>query len=144
MQEDGLFGGSITENIASFGAQIDMERVISVARAARVHNEINSMPMKYESLVGDMGSILSGGQKQRIMLARALYRQPTILFMDEGTAHLDVVTERQVGQSIAKLGITRIVIAHRPETIRMAERVFEMQNGVLTEIDAAQFKSVSI
>ncbi|UTW58823.1 peptidase domain-containing ABC transporter [Kordiimonas sp. SCSIO 12603] len=134
MQEDDLFAGSISENIAFFDPETDMERVIAAAKAAQIHNEIMAMPMNYESLVGDMGSALSGGQKQRIMLARALYRQPKILFMDEGTAHLDVETERMVNQSIANLGITRIIIAHRPETIKSAERVMEMRDGQLCEI----------
>ena len=90
--------------------------------------------MKYESLIGDMGSALSGGQKQRVMLARALYRQPKILFMDEGTAHLDIKTEQAINQSIRKLGITRVVIAHRPETILYADRVYLLNDGLLEEI----------
>jgi len=138
MQEDDLFGGSIAENIAFFDPETDMQRVLGAAQAAMVHDEIMAMPMKYESLIGDMGSALSGGQKQRIMLARALYRQPKILFMDEGTAHLDVATERMVNQSVASLGITRIIIAHRPETIRSADRVMEMQAGVLAEVDMTE------
>lgn len=138
MQEDDLFAGSIAENISFYDPKIDMERVVAMSEAAMIHHEIMSMPMKYETLVGDMGSVLSGGQKQRIMLARALYRQPKILFMDEGTAHLDVATERLVNQSIAQLGITRIIIAHRPDTIRMAERVLEMREGILNEIDIGQ------
>ncbi len=89
--------------------------------------------MKYESLVGDMGAALAGGQKQRIMLARALYRQPRVLFMDEGTAHLDVKTERAVNKSLCSLGITRVVVAHRPETIRAANKTFELRAGCLLE-----------
>ena len=137
MQEDDLFAGSISENIAFFDPETDMKRVIAAAQLAQIHNEIMAMPMNYESLVGDMGSALSGGQKQRIMLARALYRQPKILFMDEGTAHLDVETERLVNQSISNLGITRIIIAHRPETIRSAERALEMQDGQLLDIETS-------
>ena len=133
MQEDDLFAGSISENIAFFDPATDMKRVLEAAQAAQIHDEIMAMPMKYESLVGDMGSALSGGQKQRIMLARALYRQPKILFMDEGTAHLDVETERMVNQSIASLGITRIIIAHRPETIKSTDRVLEMKSGKLSK-----------
>lgn len=87
------------------------------------------MPMGYETLVGDMGSSFSGGQKQRILLARALYRNPKILIMDEGTAHLDVDLERDVNQAIKALGMTRIIVAHRPQTIAMADRVIELQNG---------------
>ena len=89
--------------------------------------------MKYETFVGDMGSGLSGGQRQRVMLARALYRRPKLLFMDEGTAHLDVATERRVNETVSQLGITRIVIAHRPETIRMADRILEFVDGRLIE-----------
>ena len=71
---------------------------------------------------------------QRILLARALYRQPKILFMDEGTAHLDVSTERKVNESIASLGITKIIIAHRPETIQYAKRVLLLCDGVLEDV----------
>ena len=138
MQEDDLFAGSIAENIAFFDTETDMQHVLAAAQAAMIHTEIMAMPMNYESLVGDMGAALSGGQKQRVMLARALYRQPKILFMDEGTAHLDVATERMVSQSIASLGITRIIVAHRPETIRMADRVLEMRDGVLLEVPVTQ------
>lgn len=138
MQEDDLFAGSIAENIAFFSPESDMARVIQAAEAAQIHEEILALPMKYESLVGDMGAALSGGQKQRIMLARALYRQPKILFMDEGTAHLDVTTERKVNQSIAGLGITRIIIAHRPETIESADRVVEIKNGKITAQESTE------
>jgi len=129
MQEDDLFAGSIAENIAFFDSHIDMVRVKQAAKDAMIHDDIISMSMGYESLVGDMGSALSGGQKQRVMLARAFYRNPKILFMDEGTAHLDVTTEHLVNQSIKKLGITRIIVAHRPETIRSADIILEMHNG---------------
>jgi len=135
MQEDNLFAGSIAENISFFDPQADMQRIVTAAQMAMIHDEIMVMSMKYESLVGDMGAALSGGQKQRLMLARALYRQPKILFMDEGTAHLDVHTEHLVNVSIAQLGITRIIVAHRLETILMADRVFEMQDGTLHEIE---------
>lgn len=138
MQEDDLFAGSIAENISFFDPEADMSRVRAAAQGAMIDDEIMAMPMKYESLVGDMGSALSGGQKQRILLARALYRKPKILFMDEGTAHLDVITERRVNQSIACLGITRIVIAHRPETIRMNEQVYEVRGGTINPLEAVQ------
>lgn len=129
MQEDDLFAGSIAENISFFDQEADMSWIQAAAQAAMIDDEIMAMPMKYESLVGDMGSTLSGGQKQRVLLARALYRKPKILFMDEGTAHLDVAMERRVNSSIAGLGITRIVIAHRPETIQMSEKVYEITDG---------------
>ncbi len=125
-QDDQLLAGSIAENIAFFAEQIDMERVRECAGLARIHDEIAAMPMGYESLVGDMGSSLSGGQKQRIMIARALYRRPSVLIMDEATAHLDVANEMAIAHALADLTITRIVIAHRPETIAAADRVISL------------------
>jgi ATP-binding cassette, subfamily B, bacterial CvaB/MchF/RaxB len=121
-QDDQLLAGSIAENIAFFDERIDMDWVRECARKASIHNEIERMPMGYQSLVGDMGSTLSGGQKQRVMIARALYRRPRILILDEGTSHLDVDTERAVNAALSNLAITRIVVAHRPETIRAAGR----------------------
>ena len=137
MQEDALFAGSIAENIAFFDSRIDMARVVRVAGLACIHREIIAKPMQYETLVGDMGSALSGGEKQRILLARALYRHPKILFMDEGTSSLDVATERDVNASIKSLGVTRIIVAHRPETIRTANRVVALIDGKLAPADAA-------
>lgn len=134
MQEDVLYAGSLAENISFLDVETDMERVHAAAKAACIHDEIMAMPMGYESLVGDMGSTLSGGQKQRVLLSRALYQQPRILFMDEGTAHLDVRTEAAVNASISALGVTRVIIAHRPETIRMAERVVALVNGQMVEV----------
>lgn len=132
LQEDSVFAGSLAENIALFDETVDMERVIAAAAAASIHDDIVRMPMQYETLVGDMGSTLSGGQKQRVLLARALYRQPKILVMDEGTAHLDVQHEQAVNAAIASMGITRIIIAHRQETIAQAGRVVVMDGGKLT------------
>ena len=131
LQEDSLFAGSLADNVALFDETVDMERVIAAAVAAAIHEDIARMPMQYETLVGDMGSTLSGGQKQRVLLARALYRQPRILVMDEGTAHLDTAHEQAVNAAIAGMGITRIIIAHRRETIEIAERVMIMAGGTL-------------
>jgi len=97
------------------------------------------MPMGYESLVGDMGSTLSGGQKQRVLIARALYLRPRILILDEGTSHLDVDTERAVNAALSALSITRIVVAHRPDTIRAAGWVVSLQGGVARESDDLLF-----
>ncbi|WP_242107015.1 peptidase domain-containing ABC transporter [Luteimonas aquatica] len=129
MQDDALFAGSIAENICGFDADATQEAIETAARAAQIHDDILRMPMGYESLVGDMGSTLSGGQKQRVLLARALYRQPAILLLDEATSHLDVARERAINDCIAGLAMTRIVIAHRPETILNADRIIELREG---------------
>lgn len=134
LQEDSLFAGSLADNIALFDDHVDMQRVVAAATAASIHDDIMRMPMQYETLAGDMGSSLSGGQKQRVLLARALYRQPKILIMDEGTAHLDAAHEKAVNAAVAALGITRIIIAHRRETIESASRVLVMIGGKLHEI----------
>lgn len=131
MQDDHLFAGTLADNIALFDEQADMAQVVAAAQAAAIHEDIVRMPMQYETLVGDMGSTLSGGQKQRVLLARALYRRPRLLVMDEGTAHLDAAHEQAVNAAISALGITRIIIAHRSETIAMAQRVLVLAEGRL-------------
>jgi ATP-binding cassette, subfamily B, bacterial CvaB/MchF/RaxB len=133
MQDDHLFAGSLAENIAFFDPDLDMQRVTSCAMAAAIHDEIMATPMGYNSLVGDMGTTLSGGQKQRVLLARALYKRPRILFVDEGTSHLDTRTEHKVNDAIGRLGMTRVIIAHRPETVRMADRAIVLNNGMAHE-----------
>jgi ATP-binding cassette subfamily B protein RaxB len=133
MQDDTLLAGSIAENIALFDERVDMSRVQEAARVACIHDEIEQMPMGYRSLVGDMGSSLSGGQQQRIMLARALYRKPKLLVMDEGTAHLDVKLEKQINDNLKALAMTRIVAAHRPETLNAADRCIEISAGAIRE-----------
>lgn len=129
MQDDALFAGSIADNIAFFDEGAPLPEVEAAARAAEIHDDIVRMPMGYETLVGDMGSTLSGGQKQRVLLARALYRSPPILLLDEATSHLDVEREAAVNAHIAALSMTRVVIAHRPETIRSADRIIHLANG---------------
>jgi ATP-binding cassette subfamily B protein RaxB len=136
MQDDTLLSGTIAENIAFFDSNMDFVLMENCAKLACIHEDIQAMPMRYASLIGDMGSALSGGQKQRIMIARALYRSPKILFMDEGTSHLDVHLEKDINDNLSNLNITRIVIAHRPDTLRIADRVFRLGNGTLDEISA--------
>ncbi|HYC36747.1 MAG TPA: peptidase domain-containing ABC transporter [Usitatibacter sp.] len=129
MQDDQLFAGSIADNISFFDPLPDREAIERHARLAAVHDDVVAMPMGYNTLIGDMGAALSGGQKQRILLARALYKQPRILFLDEATSALDVQKERAVNEAIRSLRLTRVVIAHRPETIASAERVIVLQGG---------------
>jgi len=129
MQDDHLFAGSIADNISFFDPAPNQEHIATCAELAAIHNEIVAMPMGYNTLVGDIGVGLSGGQKQRILLARALYKNPKILILDEATSHLDLSNEQLVNSAIKKTKLTRIIVAHRPETIAMAERVIVFDNG---------------
>lgn len=134
LQDDNLFSGSLADNIALFDEAPDYEQIYVAAQAAAFHDDVLAMPMAYETLVGDMGSTLSGGQKQRLLLARALYRKPQILVMDEGTSHLDAKRDAIVNKNIAALGITRIVVAHRLETILSAHRILAVVHGHLEDV----------
>jgi len=129
MQDDQLFAGSIIDNISFFDAAPDNTWVEECARLAAVYDEIEAMPMGFHTLIGDMGTSVSGGQKQRILLARALYKRPRILFLDEATSALDVDRERLVNQAVRQLDLTRVIVAHRPETIATASRVIVLHEG---------------
>jgi len=129
MQDDQLFAGSVGDNISFFDPTPAQSRIESSAQLAVIHGEIMAMPMAYNTLVGDIGSGLSGGQKQRILLARALYKQPKMLCLDEATSHLDVWNEQLVNAAIKRFQLTRIIVAHRPETIAMAQRVVVLERG---------------
>jgi ATP-binding cassette subfamily B protein RaxB len=127
MQEDQLFAGSIADNICFFDQAADQAWIEACAQLAAVHQDIAAMPMAYNTLIGDMGTVLSGGQKQRVLLARALYKRPKILVLDEATSHLDVVCEKSVNTAIQQLKLTRIIIAHRPETIASVDRIIDLK-----------------
>ena len=129
LQEDRLFSGSIIDNISGFEDNVDLDFVMECARRCNIHDEIVRMPMGYETIVGELGLGISGGQKQRILIARALYRRPSILFMDEATSHLDLRNESVINQSISALSITRIIVAHRPSTIASADRVIDLSQS---------------
>lgn len=133
MQDDQLFAGSIADNISFFDADASQERIELAARKAALHDDIAAMPMAYHGLIGDMGSALSGGQKQRLILARALYREPSLLFLDEATSHLDVMRERLVNDAVKQLALTKVIVAHRPETIASADRVLVMEGGRIVQ-----------
>lgn len=131
LQEDTCLSGTIAQNICCFEEAPDLKKMVHVAQLACIHEDIMQMPMQYHSLVGDMGSSLSGGQKQRLLLARALYQEPDILFLDEASSHLDMENEAQINHHLKSLNMTRIIVAHRPQSIAMADKVYRLENGNL-------------
>ncbi len=128
-----LFGGSIRENIALTDPELALEAIIDAAKAAQIHDDIEQMPMKYDTLLLDGGASLSGGQRQRIALARALVRRPAILLLDEATSALDAISERKVQEELSRMRCTRILIAHRLSTVVGADRILVMEDGHLVE-----------
>ena len=131
LQDDALLSGSIADNIAFFDPVPDQERIEYAASLAALAQDVRAMPMQYNTLVGSMGAALSGGQVQRILLARALYRQPRLLVLDEATSHLDLATEKAVNLAIRHLKVARLIVAHRPDTILLADRILELTpNGL--------------
>jgi len=132
MQDDQLFAGSIADNICFFSLEPDMTRIFKAAQIASIHEDIMMMPMAYESLVGDMGSTLSGGQKQRLILARAIYRNPKLLVLDEATSHLDARCECLVNEAVARMNLTKLVISHRAAVIKAASRELTVSQGKVT------------
>ena len=129
-----LFEGTIADNISFFDPNADQQWIEECARLASIHEDIVAMPMGYNTFVGYMGSVLSGGQRQRVLMARALYKRPKILFLDEATSHLDVPREAAVNKAIRDLQITRIIVAHRPQTIDTADRVIVLDKGRIVEL----------
>jgi ATP-binding cassette subfamily B protein RaxB len=132
-QGDCLFAGSIADNISFFDPQAERGRIEECARLAAIDTEVAALPMGYDTPVGFLGSTLSAGQQQRLLLARALYAQPAVLVLDEATSHLDVRRERAVAHALQGLAMTRIVVAHRRETIATADRVVTLERGRLVE-----------
>lgn len=137
MQDDRLISGSIRDNISFQDPQAEMPRVERCAADACILDDIRRMPMVFESLIGDMGSSLSGGQHQRLLLARALYTQPRMLFLDEATSALDLATQQRVNDNMKRLGVTRVMVAHRQETLDMADRVIDLSQPRAVEAVAA-------
>ena len=134
MQDDTLLAGSIADNVSFFDPQPNYIKIEQCAHMAAIHDDITKMTMGYNSLVGDMGSNLSGGQIQRLLLARALYQSPCVLFMDEATSHLDKDNEAKISEQIQHLAMTRIMIAHRQETINMTQNVYTLNDGALIRL----------
>ena len=122
MQDDDLFSGSLLENIAVEQGEPDMVRVEEAARMACIHDDIARMPMQYLTLVGHMGSTLSGGQRQRVMIARAFYRRPAVILLDEGTAHLNDELQQRILDSLKRTGATIIAATHDERVLARADR----------------------
>lgn len=127
-QKESLISGSVLDNITFFSKPIDMKKVVDSSNKADIHQDIMLLPMQYQTLTGDIGNTFSGGQEQRILLARALYKEPKILFMDEATSFLDQQNEKDIVETLKQLKITRVSVAHRKETIEMASRIIELNN----------------
>lgn len=138
-QEDGLFSGSLKDNITFFDLSADNERILQATRHAEIHEDILRMTMGYESLIGDMGTALSQGQKQRLLIARALYAQPKVLFLDEGTAHIDARTEQKIMENLKALDITCIYVTHNPALLNYADKIVQWhQPGKIEVTDVSE------
>lgn len=133
MQDPFLINGSIRQNIAFNAPDISMENIVSAAKLAGIHHEIEQMPMGYETRVSEGGFSLAGGQRQRIAIARAIAHKPQVLIFDEATSHLDTATENILTNNLDVLACTRIIIAHRISTIQDADCILVLENGRLVE-----------
>lgn len=133
LQDDALFYGTVKDNISYFDPEASDERVAQAAAHACIAQEIAAMPLNYLGLVGEGSGMLSGGQRQRLLLARAIYRAPKVLMLDEATSHLDSQNEARVNAGINSLGATRVSIAHRPESLLAAQRIVVLHAGTVAQ-----------
>jgi ATP-binding cassette subfamily B protein RaxB len=134
LQDDCVFSGTIAENIHFFSENPDMVRIEESVKMSALEREIAAMPMGYETHIGTAGRGISGGQKQRLLIARALYRRPSLLIFDESTSHLDLTTEKMIASSLSELRVTRVMVAHRPETVAIADRVLAFEGTRLAQV----------
>ena len=134
-QECFLFSGTILENITLYRAEFVLEQVVEVAKLAEAHAFIQTLPLGYNTKVGERGCSLSGGQRQRIAIARALLGDPRILILDEATSSLDTESERRFQRNLAQIrrDRTTFIIAHRLSTVRNADRILILDRGILVE-----------
>lgn len=122
-QDEELLEGDILANITLFEEHPDMRCAWEACRTAQIFDEIQAMPMRLQTMVGERGSALSGGQRQRLLIARALYHRPRILLLDEATSQLDIANEKAIHAALRRLGLTIILVSHRPEAVASADRI---------------------
>lgn len=134
LQEDELLAGSIVENVSFFDECANQDWVWECLRMANIEHEVRRLPMQLSTDVGDMGSTFSAGQRQRLILARALYKRPKVLLLDEATAHLDFESESKIHAVLKEMKVTRIAVAHRFEVLTLADRAFDLRQGRLREM----------
>lgn len=135
MQEGFIFGDTIARNIAPDGNEIDRERLLYAVEMAHIREFIESLPLKFNTRIGNTGQGLSQGQKQRLLIARAIYRNPDYLFFDEATNALDTDNERVIQNNLETFfnGKTVVIVAHRLSTVRHANRIVVLKDGEITE-----------
>ena len=133
MQDTVVFSGTILENLTLNNPKMNREQARYAAEIAAIHEDIERMPMGYDTFVGEGGSALSGGQRQRMAIARAVAHNPVILLLDEATSSLDVVTEQRVAEHLEAFACTQIIIAHRLSTIRKADVILVLDQGMIVE-----------
>ncbi len=133
LQETALFDGTVADNLRLFYPNLPLERLAQAARVAQIHDDIQSLPLGYETRISANGGIFSGGQRQRLALARAIVHHPPIMILDEATSALDTVTEAAIERYLSTRGCTRLVIAHRLSTVRDADLICVMDGGRIVE-----------
>ena len=138
MQDGVIFSESIARNIAVYDDEVDIARLEQAARIACIHNYILSLPLKYDTKIGRDGVGLSQGQKQRILIARAVYKNPDFIFLDEATNSLDAKNEREIVENLEEFykGRTVVVVAHRLSTVKNADQIVVIDSGKVVEMGA--------
>ena len=135
MQESFIFSDTIAKNIAVGIGDINMERLLTAVRIANIHEYIDSLPLRFNTLIGADGTGLSMGQKQRILIARAVYRDPEFVFLDEATNSLDSNNEEAIVHNLGSFlrGKTVIIVAHRLSTVKHADQIVVINKGCISE-----------
>jgi ATP-binding cassette subfamily B protein len=129
LQKNTLFSGTISENLKWGNENATDEEVREAAKAAQAHDFVERFPNGYDTVLGQSGVNLSGGQRQRLCIARALLKRPKILILDDSTSAVDTATEAKLRESLAKIGMTRIIIAQRIDSVKDADRIVILEDG---------------